>query len=472
MQRLRAGCAALVYCASFAALGILSSKLLASHGSCSDVYFAFDRIGARTSAGTGMPVPVVQMCGGHTLAALLIALTILASLAWAALLRWTPRRSILAACALIALGTAFAFAYLPTTDPYAYALYGYEAAHGQTPYAAVSAATAPGSRALATLYRFFPPGSTDRVANYGPAAVLEYHAVALAAGDSLRRFVLVLRAFHALLLLLLAWLLAQIRAPGLMRSQAAWVVFHPLLVLESVAFGHGDVLMLVLLGAAFLAYRKNAFAASAVLIVAASEVRMAAGLALVVLFLETNRRYGTLAFARTAAASLAAFAGTAAAARAAYGHFTLGGAPSLEAYASPMMLAFNAATVTAAHVRYGMAAQALCGFAIVVLAVRFRRYALAGLGTLAALPIIRAWYCQWAVPLVAVDADPRVRAASFAAASIAIIAEWPAMTGHSGVAAWSVILSLQWLLPAAAAGLARLRPARALPAQIAASPST
>lgn len=397
--------------------------------------------------GLSLPVPVVQMCDNRTLPLLLIALALTACAGWAVMLRHMPRRWIIAACACAGLGCAIAFPYVPSTDPYAYALYGFEAAHGATPYVASHARASNQSQALSRLYRFFPPGSSNRVANYGPVAVLQYQAVAFAAGERLGRFVLFQRLCNAALLVLLAWLLRLVRPPQIGRTQAAWVAFHPLMLLESVAFGHGDILMLVLLCAALAAYRSGRPALCAALVILGAEVRLVAALALAVLFIELSRR-DVRGLVLAACAALATFAGTAAAATAVYGKFTFGGAPAIEAFSSPAILAFDAFGVSMRHVGAGLVVQAAFGLALIAVVLRMRLYRYLPFAALAALPIMRAWYCQWLVPLLALEADRRVRAAAFAAASIAIIAEYPAMTAQSNAPTWGVILSLQWLLPA------------------------
>jgi hypothetical protein len=472
-MRMRAAAAASAYCLSFVALALFSAKALPAHGSCQDIYFAVHHVEARSSIGASLPVPVIQMCAGSALPALLVVLTIAASLAWIAVLRWMPRTWVLCACAFTAIAVSTSFAYVPSTDPYAYALYGYKAAHGASPYTATdTASNGSPSNVLAALYEFFPRGSTDRIANYGPAALFEYETIAYAAGDSLHRFVILLRGANACLVIILAWLLSMLRPPGVSRSRAAWVAFHPLVLLESVAFAHGDLLMIVLLCAAFAAYRKGALSSCAMLIVAAAEVRMTAGLALLVLAVEVERRYGFSRVLRTAAAAAATLGVSAAASMIAYGSFTLGGAPALEAYSSPMMLAFDAAGVTTQHVQIGLVVQALLGLALIAFALRSKRYAFADFGALASLPILRAWYCQWILPLIAIERDRRVRAAAIAAATVAIVAEWPAMTAHSDAATWAFILMLQWLVPLGAAWVSGFEPSLRTQASPAASPST
>jgi hypothetical protein len=452
VKRLAQPAAAALYCVLFCSLGVLSARALPGTV-CGDVYFGFREVQARSSLGLSLPVPVIQMCAGYALPLLLAGFTLAACAAWALVARARARVGTAAVCAAVALAAAIAFPYVPSTDPYAYALYGYEAMHGITPYADTVQAGSPQPEPLAKLYQFFPRPSSNRVANYGPLAVLQYEAVARVSGNSLGRFVLLLRCLNAALLLALAWLLTLLRPPGTARVQAAWVAFHPLLLLESVAFAHGDLLMIVLLCAALVLYRRGAYSLCAAVIVAAAEVRLAAALALLVLCVEVDRRYGISRLVRTVAAAAATLGVSAAASIVAYGSFTLGGAPAIEAFSSPAILAFNAFGVTMRHVAAGLLVQAAFGLLCIAVVLRLRRYLYLPFAALAGLPIMRAWYCQWLVPIAALERDSAAGSAALTAASVAILAEYPAMTAHSDAATWSIILALQWLLPLAAARL-------------------
>lgn len=448
MKRAAPSVLTLIYCGILVTLACWSARSL--HGTvCQDVYFGFHQVQARSSLGLSLPVPVVQMCGNHVLPLLLIALTLAACGAWSAVLRFLPNGWILAAGACIAVLTSIVFPYVPSTDPYAYALYGYEALHGTTPYSPSSAATASNSDVLRTLDRFFPAASSNRVANYGPVAVLQYEAVAFAAGNSLGRFVLAQRAFNACLIVLLGWLLVLVRPPGISRREAAWTAFHPLLLMESIAFGHGDVLMLALLCGALAAYRRGAIILCAALVVLACEVRLVAALALGVLLIELSRR-STRALTLAICSSVSTLAVTAVAAIAAYGKFTFGGAPAIEAFSSPLIFAFDAFGVSYKHVGQGLMSQAALGLALIALALMLKRYLYLPFAALAALPIVRAWYCQWLVPVIALTADRTIRIAAGVCAGVAIVAEYPAMTAHSDLRTWGVILVLQWVAPIAA----------------------
>lgn len=455
-MNLKGGAAAAAYCAVPAALGWASLYFLPHPGSCIDVT-AFGHIQARTGIGMLLPVPVIQFCSSEIAAAMLILGIVAASCAWAAVLRRTRHAWFIASCMAAGILGSLFFPYIATTDPYAYAVYGYEALLGQNPYVAPSHSPQTRSQALNALYKFFPSGSVDRTANYGPVAVLQYREIARASRDSLARFILLGRMTNAALVLILAWLLMLLRAPGTSRLQSAFVAFHPLVLLESIAFFHGDILMLVLLCAALLAYRKGAIEVCAVLIVLAAEVRAIAGVALVVLLMKAAQERETRTVLRAAIASSAAGALTAAASIAAYGTFTLGGSPAIGPYTSPMLLAFNAGSASLRHIALGGAAQALAGLAILAWVMLAKRYRYVPFCALSVLPIVRAWYCQWLVPLLALESRSDVNYAAALLAGAGIVAEWPEMTGHSDALTWSVILCLQWIPPVAAFALHAMR---------------
>lgn len=440
-----------------------SVSFIPQHGSCSDVS-VFGHIEARTSLGMLLPVPVVQLCSNHIAASILIFGIIAASCAWAALLRWAPRGWVIAACMVAGMLSSLFFPYIATTDPYAYAVYGYRALWGQNPYSASDRLPAPHSHVLNELDTFFPSGSVDRTANYGALAILEYREIARASADSLGRFIMLARLTNVVLLLVLAWLLMLLRAPGTGRLQSAFVAFHPLVLIESIAFVHGDVLMLVLLCAALAAYRKRAIEVCALLIALATEVRVIAGLALLVLVMNAAQERDARTVLRALGASALTVALTANLAIGAYGTFTLGGSPALGPYTSPMLLAFNAASASMYHIALGGASQALLGLGILGLVMLAKRYEYVPFSALTVLPIVRAWYCQWLVPLIAIEARSDVRYAAAALAGIGIVTEWPEMTGHSDAAAWAVILCLQWIPPVVAL-LKAPSPATSAPSQ-------
>lgn len=448
MNGFRGAIAAIAYAAILAALSFSSLRFIHQHGVCSDVS-VLGHVYARSAIGALLPIPVIQLCSDVTAASLLILGVVAASCAWAAAMRWTPRAWVLIPCMTAGTLSCAFFPYIATTDPYAYAVYGYEALLGQNPYSSSQQAVKSSSPALQTLYGFFPSGSVDRTANYGPAAVLQYREIARASGGSLGRFVMLGRFTNVVLLLVLAWLLMLLRAPGTGRLRSALVAFHPLMLVESIAFVHGDVLMLVLLCAALAAYRKNAIEICAVLIVLGMEVRVIAGLALVVLLMKAGQERDMRTIFRAACASAFAVALTAIPTLAAYGTFTLGGSPALGPYTSPMVLAFNAAGASLQHIAIGGALQALGGLGILAWLMLTKRYAYVPLSALTVLPIVRAWYCQWLVPLIAIESRSGVTSAAAAVAGIAIVAEWPEMTGRSDAATWAVILCLQWLPPIA-----------------------
>lgn len=449
MRDFKGGLAALAYGAILWALNCISVHLLPQRHFCSDVS-VLGHIQARTSLGMLLPVPVVQLCSADKTAAILILGIVAASCAWAALLRWMPRALVVIPCMAAGILSALFFPYIATTDPYAYGVYGYEALLGQNPYSPAAHVPEKSSRALQTLYTFFPSGSVDRTANYGAIAVVQYREIARASGDSLGRFIMLGRLTNAALLCVLAWLLTLLRPPGAGRLQSAFVAFHPVVLVESIAFVHGDILMLVFLCAALVAYRKGAIEVCALLIVLATEVRVIAGVALLVLLMKAGQEHDRRTVLRAIVASSITVAMTAALTIGAYGTFTLGGSPALGPYTSPLLLAFNAADASMHHIAIGGASQALLGLAFVGWLMLAQKYEYVPFSALAVLPIVRAWYCQWLVPLIAIEGRANVSYAAAALAGIGIVTEWPEMTGHSDAIAWAVILCLQWILPVVA----------------------
>jgi hypothetical protein len=240
-----------------------------------------------------------------------------------------------------------------------------------------------------------------------------------------------------------------LRPPNTARISAGFVAFHPLILIESVAFAHGDILMLVLLCVALAAYRKGAIEICAAVIALAMEARVIAGLALLVLLMKAARDRDTRLLLRAGFASSATVVLTVLLSFAAYHTFTLGGSPSIEPYSSPLLLAFNAAGPTMAHVTLGGTLQALLGLAIVLPLMLAGRFSYVPLASLAILPMMRAWYCQWVIPQIAIEGPSKARYAAAMLAGVGIVSEWPEMTGHSDPVTWAIILSLQWLLPAA-----------------------
>lgn len=440
--------AAAVYIGAFLTLAASSLRLLPARGACGDAI-------VRGSVGGALPVPVVAMCQSTALPLLLIVCIIAASFAWYVLLRANAPRIVLAMCMAAAAGTALFFPYVSSTDPYAYATYGYEAAHGMDPFSAHASLPQSAGAPLETLYRLFPAGSVNRVANYGPAAVAEYQALAAMSGNSLHRFLMLSRLLNLGLLAVLAACLCALRAKGRSRSEAVFTAFHPLVLMESVAFAHGGILFLALLALGFIAYRKGSIEVCALLIVLATEVRAVAGLAFVVLILALAREGRTRELVRAALAGIAAAGATIAISYLAYGRFSLGGSPTVTPFSSPLLLLLDAHAANGMKLVLGGALEAIAGLALLMFALRARRFTAVPFCALAILPIVQSWYCQWVVPQIAFERRSPYTAAAVMLASVGIVAEWPQMTGRSNAAVWAGILCVQWLLPLAAAIAAR-----------------
>ena len=85
-----------------------------------------------------------------------------------------------------------------------------------------------------------------------------------------------------------------------------------------------------------------------------------------------------------------------------FGTFTLGNAPTL-APGAPVMILFELFGLKSFPV--GVALQAAVGFFAIYLALRSRAFRFVPVAALAALPVVRAWYLQWLVPVAALSDD-------------------------------------------------------------------
>jgi hypothetical protein len=372
------------------------------------------------------PLPVIQNAAGAW--PLLIAFLLgfaLACWAYVAVLR-APNLSLRHVWFAFGLGVVavLAIPFFPTSDPYAYALYALEAGPLHlNPYASVSLAGSalPWAAPLAAL--FPDPAAYVRQCNYGPVAVFAYAALALPlAHQPLLAFLYAERFFGAVCVAVAGALLASGGADADRAKRLASYVLHPLVLCEFVAFAHGDALMLALLAAAFVCWRREAFGWAAALCVAAVATRSVAVLALLAIVLVLLRDRPR-ALPRALGGALLAACAIGAASLAAFGEVSLGGAPAFNRFASPLSFAAtlfdgSAPLVTAVF------AQAALGIALAAIVVRrwwLRRDGLAWLSfaALAGLPAIYPHYLGWVAGVAATRPGPRLeavaRVATFAA---------------------------------------------------------
>ncbi len=325
MSRLRGTLSSVIFATAFAFMLWLSHVALAQRGTCSNIGGS-GAMDVRASAESALPVAVVQFCTGTTLAIILMACFAVAAIAWIGLVRYrAPLVTVIGSIAL-ALACAATFPYVASTDPYAYAMYGYEAMGGaaQTP--------------IAQLHQLFPSSSIDRKDNYGPLATMEYEALAFASKGSLRRFIIVERLANLVLVFVVSGCCIVLRAPGSSRVGAALAAFHPIVIVESIAFCHGDILMVTLLSLAFVAYRRSQVVLCCVLIVLAVEVRSVAGLAFLVLLAELSFTQRLRDMWRALTSSALAALATAAISMVLFGRFSVGGSPLGESWSAPMLM--------------------------------------------------------------------------------------------------------------------------------------
>lgn len=331
------------------------------------------------------------------------------------------------AIALACGGAAMFFVpYLPTSDPYAYALYGLEGGPLHLdPYVSqiIDPGRSPWVHALTGIF----PDATDyvRTCNYGPAFVFAYALLAHALSRGpLLGFLVGERALGLFALGVTAILIA-ISDPGDRgKRNAVRFALHPLVLFEFVAFAHGDVLMFALLAGAYYAWKRSRPAGAAALCVLAVGVRSVAALALAALLLFVlRRRRDRLAPTLLATILTALFQYVAS--RWWLGGFSLGGAPRFNAYSSPS-LALASAFGLHERVVIGFGAGAIAGACIaVVLARRWwlnpRSDAPAWFpwAAIVAVPSVFPHYLSWPLATAALDDGVRMNRVTNVATALA-----------------------------------------------------
>lgn len=457
-MRARAIAGSALLIGGMAAIVLAGGVMRHSAGPCLDIGFGA-HLFARTSIGPQLPLPLLQSCTrGGLLAGALYAGFATAFLGMLLVLQARVSRTLLVALTAAAISAAMLVPFVPNIDPYAYAFYAYESfVLRLSPYAAhhLIAADAAG-RTFALL---FPEGANPlRVSTYGPLFSGIY---ALLIGPlftvSLGTALLGERLLGAAALLALAALLSSIAAgPGRRQKIFAAIALNPLLLLESVSFAHGDVIMLALLAAALVLYRKQRFAWAAVCCVLAVETRSIAILALIVLFVELLRRRAYRPCAFAAGAAMLALAITAAASFYAFGAFRLAG-PFLYADrgAPGTVLSALLGGSGLAALKAGLLLDACIGACAVYFAIRNRLYALVPLGAMLALPAVEPQYAQWLAPFAALTSNRPYRIALVGfmlAAPLQMVLD---MTSHADDPILrSCVVAVLWGVPAIAYGLA------------------
>jgi hypothetical protein len=359
----------------------------------------------------------------------------------------------IAVAACVALLCAFVVPFVPNADPYSYALPAFVTfvAH-QSPYAVQHLSGS--SEVASKLSALFPEQNNPlRIANYGPVSIGSLAAVVGPFGMvSLKAMILAERAFGAILLVVLGLLLSLAQADSQSKLRAfAVTVLNPLMLFYAVSFAHGDVLMLVLLAAAFLAYRNERMSLCAALCVLAFATRSVALVTIVVLFWELlyRRRYSALtaAFASAAVTALLVWVG---------GWYFLGGAGHADGFfytpadAPGTVLATMLFGDTPMGLGVGLIVGAGIGLAIAYASLRERAYNAMPIAVLAALPGVEPWYAQWLAPVLTLTRNVPYRAALVAFIALAPLPMFVEMTSEFNYAAvHGILVVIQWGVPLA-----------------------
>lgn len=407
---------------------------------------------ARLSEGLHLPVPIVQNCE-HAFT--LFVLYYIGFLACAAgmLLIINSRPSIraLATITLLSMTLAIAMPFVPNADPYAYAMSAYESFDlKQSPYVAqhLPLTSAIGAELDALLPEHRNP---LRVINYGPVFTM-INAVLIGPFGflSLKAMIYAERIFGALGVLTLGLLLARTQNHALRKRQVfAFIALNPILLFESVSFTHGDIIMLVMLGAAYAAYRHNRIWLSAALCVLAFETRSIALVAGVVLLwdLLNRKRYRDLYAAITAIVGTA-FATWLIAERlfGSFGHAF--GFFYSSANAPGTALAALSLGDTRQAVFIGLIAGLGIGIAVAYVSLRERLYSLMPVAILVALPGVEPWYAQWLAPVAALTASAPYRVALIAFMLFAPLDTFIEMTVQLNYSLFhGLSVAIKWIVP-------------------------
>jgi hypothetical protein len=286
---------------------------------------------------------------------------------------------------------------------------------------------------LESLPALFPGfGNELRIANYGPVFAAFSSAIAVLSNHSLANYVIIERALMAAALFGLSFAVSRLADPEHRARAFIWIAFNPICMFEAIAFGHADVLMLLLGGAAVAAFARGRFVLCGVLAVFAAEIRSVGILVLVAtaMCLFQERRYKALTLELSAASATAIV--TAVISIGVFGHFTVGGAPAIAPWSSPALVAaalFGGSVLT---IREFAAAQAALCLTLMAFAIQIRRWGVAVYALLAALPTAFPWYFTWTVPIGAIAVDRRFKTAIAVSGIAVIFGEAALMTGAHG----------------------------------------
>lgn len=309
-----------------------------------------------------------------------------------------------------------------STDMFSYQIYARMGAlHGVNPYLA-----GPHAVSFDPLYGYVGFKWTTAPTVYGPLfTLLSYPLAGFSIAASAWTFKAI-AASASLLMLMMVWKLARLRAVDPVRA-VALVGLNPLLVLYGVGGGHNDLLMLLLLvGGIYLAVRDRPATGGAAMVGAAA-IKLAGGLPLL-FALVSHDRPGTRSWRRMLVGALAATGVIAALALAFFGRGILRLPNTVEEVQSDGgWHSFSGFLVKGLHlgafhnpisVGLGVLCLLICAWLISKVA-RARMDWIQGAGWAAVAVLITAssllpWYIVWLLPLAALSRDRRLWATTLA----------------------------------------------------------
>ncbi len=398
-----------------------------------------------------MPIAVVQFCEhAAPIFGLFYAGYVLAALGTLLLLFARVSGKALGVLTVAAMLLAIAMPFVPNTDPYAYALYAYEAfVLKQSPFFQQHLHTV--TPAAAVLVSLFPADeSRIRIANYGPIfAALYSVAIGPFGFLSVKAMLIAERVLGAFAVLALAVLLSMTQERRIEKQRAfVAIALNPLVLFQSVSFTHGDVIMLALLAGAYVLYQRKHFLACAAVCVLATEVRFVALAAILVLLRELlfTKRYRDAAGAVIATAIT--FGATWLFAEWTFGVFRLSGANAFANFYTPgtlitgLLLGFSLKSVIV-----GFVLQLAAGAALLYASLRERLYSLIPVATLIAVPVFEPWYAQWLAPFAVITSNKAFRAAIVAFLLLAPLQMFIEMIADANHAERLCVAVIRWLVP-------------------------
>lgn len=426
--------------------------LLPSIGPCHD-FIVQHHVLARLSIGPKLPFPVVELCSNATnLFALFYAGYVIAAAGTVLLLFARLSLFTIGAITIAALALAIAMPFVPTTDPYAYALYAYVPfVLKQSPYFAQHMNAV--SPIAATLSLILPEANNPiRIFNYGPVYALINELLIGPFGlISLKAMLIAERVAGATCLIALGLLISMTQQEVIKKRQSfIAITLNPLLLFQSVSFAHGDIYMLLLLAAAYVLYLKRRFSGAACFCVFAAETRFTAALAIIVLFSVLLQGKHFAHVGRVALVAAATIAVTWIWSECAYDVFRLNGFSFFFSnYDAPITIAITLIFgTTATALMLGAFLQAGLGGIVAYVSLRERLYSLMPAAALMTLPVFEPWYAQWLAPIAILTSNIAYRGATIVFMLLAPLTIFTVMVPlQNFYETRAAIVALQWVAP-------------------------